>query len=154
MYLLKRELRKVKKSASPSPAFKRALWSKLQSDAVINHRRLHLRLVLVPVFAFVLFMSLGVGTYAYASPAVSEGHPLFRLKQGLEELERPFHRSPEGRAAFEERLKNRRQAEMQHRLRLLPPELQEEMRLRLEERQKAKAEAAAGTTTEESIIEN
>ncbi len=154
MYLLKRELRKVKKSSAPTSAFKRELWLKLQPNAVMHHRRLHLRLALVPVFALMLFLSLGVGTYAYASPAVSEGHPLFKLKQGLEKLERPLHRSPEARAEFEERVRSRRRAEMEHRLRSLPPDIREEMRLRFEERQKAKAEAAADTTTEESTIEN
>jgi len=70
----------------------------------------------VGVCALALFVSTGMGVYAYESPDVSVGHPLFGLKRGIEQVEGQFARTPEDRARFHQRMMNRRMEEAERHL--------------------------------------
>ena len=105
------QLNKLKKQSKPSAEFEKVLWAKL-SDAYdhqypsmifcIRHR------IAVPIAVLCLFAMTGVGSYAYGSPAVTEEHVLFPVKQGMEQVQECTHRSPGGRAEFFTRMTERR----------------------------------------------
>jgi hypothetical protein len=59
----------------------------------------------------VLCLGSVTGAYAYASPGVVEGHPLFQVKHGIESVEGRFARSSEQRARFHVRMMERRMTE-------------------------------------------
>lgn len=116
MRLVVRQLNKIAHDATPSRQFKRELWVKLDQAhnclypaAVVSWRRM----VAVPVVAVCIVVTMGMGTYAYASPNVADGDLLFPVKRGLENLEAKFHPSAEAKAEFEKRLIHRRVREGQ-----------------------------------------
>ncbi len=105
------QLDNLKKQSKPSAEFEKVLWAKLSNAYdhqypsmifCIRHR------FAVPLAVLCLFALTGVGSYAYGSPAVTEDHVLFPIKDGMEHMQEWMHRSPEERAEFHSRMIERR----------------------------------------------
>jgi len=69
------------------------------------------RLLVAPTAIFVLVFTMGVGSFAYASPSVTDSHPLYVVKTGIESVEGMMHRSPGAKAQYHARMMERRLAE-------------------------------------------
>ncbi|MCH8049450.1 hypothetical protein IH979_01930 [Patescibacteria group bacterium] len=111
---VKTQLEKLQRESAPAKDFKQALkaeldyeFNKLYPSAVPNWRRA----LAMPVALGIVLVTMGMGTYAYASPEVTEDHALYRVKRGIERIEQEFKRSPEARAKFHARMMERRIAE-------------------------------------------
>lgn len=102
MSVLWLQLRKLRRAASPSREFKAALWRQLAPAPAVGLRLP--RMFAVGIASIVLLFGMGTGVYAYGSPDVTEGHPLYSVKQGIENVE--------GRLAFSEEQKLRHQRKM------------------------------------------
>ncbi len=141
---LKKQLKRMKKDATPSREFKSVLWSALSDayDKKYSRRHAHsplFRFAAVGMVAIVLFVSTGAGVYAYESPDVVEGHPLHFVKQGIERVEGQFAFTPEQRARFHAKMMERRIEEAEHHqqniqfLRMVAPKIADELGLTQDE---------------------
>jgi len=140
---LKKQIKKEQKRATPSRAFKGALWSKLsRAHDAMYPKQTHsvlFRFAIVGVAAIVLFVSTGAGVYAYESPQVVEGHPLHFVKDRIEGVEKTFATGPESRARFHAKMMGRRILEAEaHRenpevINRLAPRIADEFGMTLEE---------------------
>lgn len=109
-----KQLKTLRKATAPRKEFKTALWSELSSawDAEYPSMRFSwTKAFAVPVAVMVVFVTMGMGTYAYASPGVTDGTALYPVKQGMERVESQFRFSPQARARFHVRMVERRIAE-------------------------------------------
>ncbi len=109
-----RQLKKLRKVAKADPGFERALRSELSSsfdELYPALRNSWSRMMVVPVAVAVVFVTMGVGSYAYASPTVTDDHVLYPLKTGIESVESALPRSANGSALFHARMMERRIAE-------------------------------------------
>lgn len=121
MFFLKRQLKHLSKTGLPSKAFRDALWLKLSADraclypeaSVCSHR---FRFAAAGLSALVVVFTMGTGVYAYESPDVVDGHPLYFVKSSLESVEEGLARTPEARAEFHSRMMSRRLEEGEHHL--------------------------------------
>jgi len=105
------QLKELKDHSKPAEDFEKVLWAEL-SDSYdrkypsmvfcLRHR------FTVPVVVLCLFVMTGVGSYAYASPSVTQEHVLFPVKDGMEWMQEVVTRSPSGRAGFHTRMMERR----------------------------------------------
>ncbi|MBI4257307.1 hypothetical protein HY626_04610 [Candidatus Uhrbacteria bacterium] len=134
MFFLKRQLKKAKQSSAPAKAFRGRLLSELslaydQEYGCPQRRPFLIQFAGVSFASLVLFFGMGAGVYAYESPQVTEGHPLYFVKSGLESIQGGFARSPEARAQFHAEMMERRLAEgeyqLPHRPDRVPPSLDE-----------------------------
>ena len=110
---IKYQLSQMRKSIRPRRAFRADLWMRLSDayqaqyqEAVVCIPRY--RFAFVGISSVVLMFGMGTGVYAYESPEVVEGHPLYFMKSGIEGVEARFARSPEARARFHARMMERR----------------------------------------------
>lgn len=85
-----------------------------------QRRPFFVRATAVGLASLVLFFTVGTGVYAYESPEVSEGHPLYFVKLGFESLRERTALSPESRAEFHAEMMERRLAEGEHQLPMQP----------------------------------
>jgi len=108
MFWLKHQIKKIRRETTPSRAFEDALLRRIAGAPV---SRPVFRFVGVGAAAIILFFSLGTGVYAYGSPDVLDGHPLYFIKQGLERAEGRFATTAETRARFHARMTERRMEE-------------------------------------------
>lgn len=133
MFKLRRQFWSVSRAASPSRDFRNALSRTLcqEFDATYPARdkRLHWKLATIPVVVVVVVFLAGTGVYAYDSPVVSQGHPLFVMKRGMEEVRRVIILNDDSRQQFELMLAHRRMAEMQKRAEQIPQELRLQIQL-------------------------
>lgn len=107
-------MKKLRKATRPSKAYKKELWVELNvawSHEYPGIRVSWARVAAVPVAALVIFVTMGTGVYAYSSPQVTEASSLYPVKQGIEQLQEKFHRSPESRSEFHAKMVERRIAE-------------------------------------------
>ncbi|MBI4592519.1 hypothetical protein HY733_03680 [Candidatus Uhrbacteria bacterium] len=134
MFFLKRQLKKVSRSTHPSAAFRVRLLSELrlvydQEYGCPQRRPFMVRATAVGLASLVLFFTMGAGVYAYESPEVTEGHPLYFVKAGIETIRERTTVSPEARAEFHAQMMERRLAEGEfqfpHRPDRVPPALHE-----------------------------
>jgi len=134
MFFRHRLTRKLLNASTPRPEFQAALRSQLVGASAKPRY--------VPPFAYaggmlavVLAGVFGLGGYAYASPAVSEGTVLYPVKEQVESWQEKLRHSSEAQAAFRARLMRRRLAEASYRLRHdqpLPPAMLERVASELE----------------------
>ncbi len=123
MFTLKRQLKKFKKAAGPRRDFRGELWSKLSNEfdkvhvarlpskslAKEGRMSFTFKFAAIGVVALVLLLGTGTGVYAYESPRVAEGHVLFPIKRGIENMEGLFFaRGAEGQARFHLKMMQRR----------------------------------------------
>lgn len=119
MFFLKRQLKNASQSAKPSAEFRARLMSELslaydQEYGCPQRRPFFVRATAVGLASLVLFFTVGTGVYAYESPEVSEGHPLYFVKSGLESLRERAALTPEARAEFHTQMMERRLTEAEH----------------------------------------
>lgn len=112
MFFLKTQLKQLSRSVRPSAEFRSQLWSRLSQNygelypqQACAHR---FRFLAAALTSFVLLFSLGTGVYAYESPDVIDGHPLFFLKDGVEAVEGALAITPEARISYHTRMMTRR----------------------------------------------
>ncbi|MFH1631474.1 MAG: hypothetical protein ABIA47_00405 [bacterium] len=111
---IKRNLKEIKKAGKPERGFKNALASELGDEFGREYpanRPSFKRALAMPVALVVVLVTMGMGSYAYASPEVTQGHFLHPFKRGIEAVEALLPRSPEGAAEFHARMMERRIAE-------------------------------------------
>ena len=108
MFWLKRQLRKLRRESTPSDAFKDALLSRIVGAPA---PRVAFRFAAVGVAVVVLVFGMGTGVYAYESPDVVDGHPLYFVKQKMEDVEGRFATTSEARAHFHAKMMERRMSE-------------------------------------------
>ncbi len=108
---------KIKKDVKPTARFRAALSKKLSAAWLNSYPRLswykvHItQIISASIAGIVLAGSVGTGAYAYTSPDVTEGHPLYPLKQTIEKVEEKTQSSPEAKAQFYLKQLARREAE-------------------------------------------
>lgn len=101
MKQLNNSIKKAKDASAPREAFKKELMHELETEWDVLHPKqsiLFSRLIAIPLTALALFISTGVGAYAYSSDAVTEGDFLFPVKTSIEQVELFLARHPEARA--------------------------------------------------------
>lgn len=108
MFWLKRQLKRLRREATPSDAFKDALLSRIVGAPV---PRFAFRFAAVGMAVVVLVFGMGTGVYAYESPDVVSGHPLYFVKQKIEDVESQFATTAEARAYFHAKMMERRMSE-------------------------------------------
>ena len=118
----------MKRSVRPTAAFRSRLMSELslaydQKYGCPQRRPFWVRAGSVAMASLALFFTVGTGVYAYESPTVSEGHPLYFVKSGLESVRGGFARSPEERAAFHAEMMERRLEEGEYHLPVEPDQV-------------------------------
>lgn len=116
MKYLNYQLWKIKRSLSPSSAFKKKLFERL-SESFENatlivpwYQKTFWRYSMAGFMGVVIVGSTGV--YAYASPNVSEGAVLYPLKEQIENIEEKLQTTPEKKAQFYLKKVERREAEL------------------------------------------
>ncbi len=114
MECAEKQLKKLRKSAKADRRFQRDLWIQLSNTFDQEYPALRVnwsRFVAVPAAVAVVFVTMGVGSYAYASPSVTDEHMLYPIKTGIERVEAVWPRSENGTAQFHARMMERRIAE-------------------------------------------
>ena len=110
---------KLKKSMGPSVAFKVSLHKDLVKswDAKFGNTvpwyQLGMRHAAAGFTAITLLLTGGGGVYAYNNPEVTEGSPLYSIKQAIETIEEVTKTTPEAKAKFYLKKIERREAEQQ-----------------------------------------
>ncbi len=84
--------RRLRRAAAPRPEFRRALALRLEAERVLHARARRVwlpspRMVAVPLTVVVVLAASGTSAYAYANDGVTEGHALYPVKRGIEEVE-------------------------------------------------------------------
>lgn len=79
-----------------------------------QRRPFFVRATAVGLASLVLFFTVGTSVYAYESPDVTDGHPLYFMKSGIEYAREGLARSPEARAKFHAQMMDRRLQEGEH----------------------------------------
>lgn len=108
MFWLKLRLNRMKQDARPTREFSDALLLKIVGAP---QPRPVFRFATVGVASLMLIFGMGTGVYAYESPDVIEGHPLFFVKQKLEKFEEQMTPEGEARAEFHAKMYSRRMNE-------------------------------------------
>lgn len=98
--------------AAPRRGFERALLARIEGRpaGVFSFQMFALQRLAVPLGVLVLSL-VATSTYAYTSPNVAAGHPLYRFKRKFEGYQEQLSRSPESRAKFYVQKAERRLAE-------------------------------------------
>lgn len=110
-----KQLKDLRKQSAPAREFKKGLWRDLdvawaaEYPSSVGIR--WTRIVVVPVAALALFVTMGTGVYAYSSAEVTADSALYPVKRGIESVEERFPRSPGAQSAFHVRMTERRVAE-------------------------------------------
>ncbi len=117
MKFLNYQFWKMKRSLSPSSAFKKELLQHLGKSfenvalpVVFWYQTTFWRYSVAGFLGVVIMGSTGV--YAYASPNVSEGTVLYPLKEQIENIEEKLQTTPEKKAKFYLKKVERREAEL------------------------------------------
>lgn len=115
--MLRLRLRGFRNASKPSRAFDR----RLRQELCLNAPVVWPRLVGFSLASFLLFFGTGMGAYAYASPEVTDAHPLYGLKRGMEQMQGVMQFSDDAQAQFHAQLMERRlqEAEVLMRLRMV-----------------------------------
>lgn len=114
---LEKTLKNLARIATPDSKFKKELWLTLDNKAKELYSGVKFGFFNRPAFKYaiiplvVLFSILGTGAYAYESPSITEDHPLYSVKQGIEIVESKFKFSAESKAEFHLKMMERRLAE-------------------------------------------
>jgi hypothetical protein len=108
-----------KSRISPDSKFRADLWSKLDAKMHAEYGTKHnwfetraFKFAAVTAALVLVAASTGTGAYAYSSSSVTEGTPLYPVKQQLENLEEKIQLTPEAKARFYLKKIERREAEV------------------------------------------
>ncbi len=114
MFGINGKLKKIKKDASPSQAFKSSLQKQLKYEMENKYMikaSIITRYATVGITSLALVFSAGTGVYAYESPDVVEGHPLEIVKESIEKVEEHVAGIRNSKPKFHAKMLNRRLAE-------------------------------------------
>lgn len=109
MYFVKAKLKAIGRRGNPSRAFKDQLFAKM--EPVVSYREHAFRFAAAGIASLIVVFGTGTSVYAYSSPDVSDGHPLYPIKHGIEQVQERLARNPDQRAAFHADMMGRRMAE-------------------------------------------
>lgn len=109
MYFVKAKLKAIGRRAGPSRAFKDRLFAEM--EPVVSYRHHAFRFAAAGIASLIVVFGTGTSVYAYASPDVSDGHPLYPIKHGIERVQERLALNPDQRAAFHADMMDRRMAE-------------------------------------------
>lgn len=122
MSLVTRQLKKWRNKTAADEAFKDALWYELDAAFVRMYPSMAApqwrRMILFPAAAMALVVTMGTGTYAYASPSVTNQSMLYPVKRGIESIEARFYGDAESSASFHVRMMERRIEEGEEQMRV------------------------------------
>jgi hypothetical protein len=116
-FSLWKNLRKAKKDLQPTSEFKRELWVALDKrwdevhGTVAWYRLVWVRTTSIMVSGVLGVAMVGTGAYAYNSSEVTEGTPLYGVKQALENVVEKTKTTPEAKAQFLLTVAERREQE-------------------------------------------
>ena len=109
---------RLRQRSAPDRQFRRALWQKLDQayarefpPSVSRLRYRVWRLSIAMLSGLITVGSVGTAAYAYNSPAVTEGSPLYTIKRNIEKVEEKLQRTPAQKVAFDLKKIQRREAE-------------------------------------------
>ncbi len=108
---------RLRKKTAPDSQFKRVLWNKLKKEhqeiypITVKKPLVVWRYAMAVLVGVVAVGGLGTASFAYTSPAVTTGTPLYPLKQKIEAVEEKLQRTPEQKVAFDLKKIKRREAE-------------------------------------------
>lgn len=109
---LKKLIKNLKSRSAPKKKCKKALWQQLDHGFDRMYPAALPRLISKPaavaLCAVLVILGVGTGAYAYDSPAVVEGHPLYAMKNALEKFEGKLRFTPEQKAAWHIKMQQRR----------------------------------------------
>lgn len=109
---------KNRRQTSPASAFKKQLWQKLENEIEskmsapffwLGIRRF--KWIAAGLASLVVFLTIGTGVFAFGSPKVTEGTPLYFVKRAVERVQSQTAASPQAKAEFIIKTIKRRQAE-------------------------------------------
>lgn len=102
-------LHQLRKKAAPTMEFRSALFYKLserydalyqnQNVLLENRSRILILRYAAAALSIILVLSISTGVYAYNSPQVNESSPLYKIKIGMEKIEKRIARNPEKKAS-------------------------------------------------------
>jgi hypothetical protein len=111
MGIATRQLKKWRNKTEADAAFKEALWCELDAAFIRMYPssvRSWRRMILYPAATMALVVTMGAGTYVYASSSVTNQSALYPVKRTLESIESHFYAAPAGAATFHMRMMDRR----------------------------------------------
>ena len=107
-------LRQLRNASRPSRAFEQ----RLRQQLCLRPRFLWSRVAGFSLAGLMLFFGTGVGAYAYASPEVTDAHPLYGLKRSMEHMQAVVQFSGDAQAQYHAQLMERRLQEAEVLMRL------------------------------------
>lgn len=107
-------IRKVSRAGDPRREFRGALLGRLYAIQGTPERARPRVPAWVTAFAVLALIFMSTGAYAYESPMVVEGHPLYVVKRKMESARVRMVRTPEGRAEVHLWKMQRRMREADH----------------------------------------
>lgn len=112
-WFLKRKLEKMGQHGDPSPVFVRSLEKRLRAE--IGHPVWWIRWPKVATAAcsIVMLAGSGTGAYAYNSDEVLPDHPLYAVRQGIEQIEERVAITPRMKERVRAKFQKRREKEQQ-----------------------------------------
>jgi len=117
-FKIRYNLWKAKDQLKPDAKFKADLWSKLDARLHVETNTSHswfetrqFKLAAALAVTILVVGTAGTGAYAYTSPDVTTGTPLYPIKQQLEKVEEKVQITPEAKANFYLKQIKRREAE-------------------------------------------
>jgi hypothetical protein len=117
MIWLRLNLRKLKSESTPDKKFTIALKTELLKSVngvKVYRTTVVFRYALAPI-ALALMLGVGTTSYAYASPKVCNGHLLYPIKSGVEQVEQTvFYRTPEAKVQYQVKTFERRADEVNY----------------------------------------
>ncbi len=118
MKFIKGQLKALQKELSAKRSFKRALWRDLDTAWDARHlpayawyQTLRFRYSMAVIAAFMAVATVTTSAYAYSSSEVTDGTPLYPIKQTIEAAEKSLQTTPTAKANFLLKQMKRREAE-------------------------------------------
>lgn len=112
---INKQFKDMRESSGPSSEFSERLWERLdaQLPAGIIHKSKKRRRMQIGagIASLLMLLSGGTGTFAYGAETVTPEHPLYGVRAGIEKVEERLKTNPEARAAFHEKMAQRRAME-------------------------------------------
>lgn len=105
------QLKTLQEKGTPTQEFKAVLWIELEREFKREYPQFLIvwrRAIAIPVMFVLMFIMTGAGTYAYASPEVTQAHLLYPVKRGIETVESQFYRTDVSQTQFHTRMLERR----------------------------------------------
>lgn len=118
MRMLKRQLKKMRLHACPTRQFKKRLWvelcAEMEDGVPIRRHSFVWRYGAVALAVVMIVFTSGTAVYAYESPSVATGHPLYFMKNAAEKIQGGFAWNEDRKVQYHARMMDRRLKEAEH----------------------------------------